>query len=83
MSKKSDSNKIKPYKPKMPYTARNPYSNRRREEEAQRIKQKMINNGTWDENDYQNAKIVVWIVMLIIAGIILYIKISDVNSRYE
>lgn len=75
---------LRPYKPRNPYAAaKNSYSNRRRNEEAQRIKQEMINNGTWDENDYQNAKIVTWIVMLIIAGIILYIKISDVNSRYE
>lgn len=83
MSKKNDSNKIKPYKPKMPYTARNPYSNRRREEEAKRVKNEMINKGTWDEESYKNAKIVAWIVMLIISALIVWYKISEINSRYE
>lgn len=73
---------IKPYKPRTPYSSRNSYSNRRRDEEVQRVKQEMINNGTWDEKAYQNAKTVGFIFMLIIAAIILYIKISDINKGY-
>ena len=75
---------LKPYKPRNPYaTARNSYSNKRRDEEAFRLKQEAIKNGTWDENAYTKAKIVGFIIMAILAALTLYSEIKDAQRKLE
>lgn len=74
---------IKPYRPRTPFSSRNPYSNRRRDEEAQRLKIESMNNGTWNERDYRNAKTVATIIFIILSLVVLYFEIQEIQNRYK
>lgn len=42
-----------------------------------------MNNGTWNERDYRNAKTVATIIFIILSLVVLYFEIQEIQNRYK